>query len=132
MVALVIGAGFVGGAFRPVGPTPSPSPSPTATPSPGQTEVPSPSLPAPISVTADATITTAGPIAMASDGESLWVLAEGGRIDRLDPATELVADTLSFGGKSDQYNGLAWNEAGYGRPTQRPSLSIDSIPRRSR
>lgn len=48
---------------------------------------------------------------MVSDGVSLYVLA-GGRIDRIDPATNAVTGTVSIGLSSDLYNGLAVNAAG--------------------
>src|SRR4051794_38145940 len=118
MVALALGAGFIGGAFRPtIKPSPSPeispSPQPTATarptavPRPGLNTVPQASLSAGLPVVADATIEVTNPLAMVSDGNSLWVLAADGRIDRIDPASASTVDSLTTLPKTDEYDGLA-------------------------
>jgi YVTN family beta-propeller protein len=63
-------------------------------------------------VIADETITTDAPLAMVTDGESLWVLAAGGRIDRIDTGSQSVADSVTFGGATNAYQGLAVNADG--------------------
>ena len=101
LIVVAMAAGFVGGALRPTG-TPSPSPSPTA----------APSLPAAISVPVGATIAIADPLAMASDGELLWVRASGGRFYRIDPDTTAVAASATIDPATDVYVGLAINTDG--------------------
>lgn len=102
IVVVALAAGFVGGALRPV-PTPSPSPTPS----------PPASLPAAISVPVSDTIAVEDPLAMASDGERLWVHASGGRIDRIDPSTAAIATSATIiPGATDVYVGLAINSAG--------------------
>jgi streptogramin lyase len=105
LVVLAMAIGFVGGGFRPAV-TPSPSPSPTPAATTGSSGVPSQSWPAPISVIADATVAVQSPLAMVSDGEFLWVLAPG-RIDRIDPGTNAVTDSVTIGPTTDLYNGIS-------------------------
>ena len=100
MLVLAMAVGFVGGGFRSAV-TPSPSPSPTAVPSP------SPLPPAAISVVAEATIDVSGAIAMVSDSQHLWVMAAGGRMDRIDAGTASVTNSATFGPPTDLYNGLS-------------------------
>jgi len=104
IVVVAMAAGFVGGALRPTAtPSPSPSPDPSASQS---------TLPAAIPVIAETTVATQDPIALASDGEFLWVLAAGGRIDRIDPATAAVTASATIGPPIDLYKDLAVNNAG--------------------
>jgi streptogramin lyase len=110
LVVLALGAGFAGGAFSPRA-TPTPSPSPTQAPTAKPTAVASPILPAPIPVVADASVEVIGPIAMVTDGTSIWVLGAG-RIDQIDALTNSITDSVTFGPEADLYNGLAWNGAG--------------------
>ena len=116
ILAVVLGAGVIGGGSN-VTPSPSPSPSPsplrsTAGARPPLNTLTQPTLPAATSIVADATIDMTEPMAMVSDGDSLWVLAVDGRIDRIDPATNSVVDSLAtLGPNTDEYQGLALHDA---------------------
>jgi streptogramin lyase len=109
MVVLAMAIGIVGGgAFGPTAtPSPSPIPSPTPVVSAAPTLAPPPSPPAAISVVAEATIDVSAAIAMVSDGQHLWVLAAGGRMDRIDAGTASVTKSAIFGPPTDLYNGLS-------------------------
>lgn len=68
-------------------------------------------LPTPTTIGTEASVPVSGSLAMVSDGVSIYVLA-GGRIDRIDPATNTVSGSVIIGPSSDLYNGLAVNAAG--------------------
>ena len=105
LIVLAMAFSFIGGGFRAT-PTPSPSPSPTpVVPTTAPTLAPSP--PAAISVVAEATIDVSAAIAMVSDSHHLWVLAAGGRMDRIDADTASVTKSATFGPPTDLYNGLS-------------------------
>jgi len=116
VVVLTMAIGFVGGGEGIPTPsaTPSPSASPTSAPSatrPALITVPQQTFPA-IPVIADSIIDVSSPWAMVSDNASVWVLAGDGRIDRIDPATDSVVESLAgLGAKTDEYDGLAVNDA---------------------
>jgi virginiamycin B lyase len=46
------------------------------------------------------------PIALAFDGDELWILTETGALVRIDTATNIASAPIQLGGTSDLYNGL--------------------------
>jgi streptogramin lyase len=64
-------------------------------------------------------------------GQELWVMAPG-RVDRLDPDTNTVVDSLTIGATSDLYNGVAANAAGVWATNSTTSLldRVDPVTRK--
>jgi YVTN family beta-propeller protein len=123
-VALGVGLGAGAGWFAATPPsTPSPTPS-SASPSPGPSFaiISSAPWPAATLVTVEATIEVDKPIGMASDGEALWVLTEGGQLVRIDPTTNTVSDTVGLDGAPYLYNGIAADASGVWATRWSPGL----------
>jgi streptogramin lyase len=113
VVALGAGWGLVGGWFvAPAPPSPSPSLAPSPSPSLSYEVVESPPEPAPISITPEAVVAVTKPIAMAFDGEALWVLTETGGLVRIDPATNSASAPIQLGEPSALYAGVAADASG--------------------
>lgn len=107
-LVLAIAAGLVGGGLHEGRP---PTPTTNVTPPPSPSSSPSPIGPAPISVAVEATIAIQEPIALSAADLTLWVLSSG-RIDRIDPITNVVTGSVTLGSASDLYNGGAANASG--------------------
>jgi len=108
LVALLAAVGlFVGGRRLAVVPIPRATP----TVAPTTSAVGSAALPAAIHVTPEFTIPVQGVQDIVSSGQAIWVMAPG-RVDRLDPGSNTVADAVTIGATSDLYNGVAANAAG--------------------
>ena len=112
LVIIAAGLALGPGGGQEVVPSQPASPSPTIeprspSPSPPFAVIASPSAPDPTLVEAEASVAVDRPFAMTWDGEALWVLAEDGRLVRIDPATNDVTDTVPLGGASELYNGLS-------------------------
>jgi DNA-binding beta-propeller fold protein YncE len=86
-----------------------PSPSPSLSPSPSPSEVP---FPSPILVSPIATIPVTGAMALATDGSSVWLFTNDGKLVRIDPATNKIGATVTLPSTTDAYQSLAGDPAG--------------------
>jgi YVTN family beta-propeller protein len=113
-VALVVATMFGAGLFGQAGPIygPSPSASPSASSTPTASQSPPGSGPPPIVVAPQATIAIQKPLALASDGRALWALTDESKIVRIDPTTNSIAATSTFGPAGDLWQGLAASSNG--------------------
>lgn len=107
LIALLAAVGLLGGGVRPAV---APLPGATPTFNPTASSSGSSALPAAISVTPDDTIPVQGVQDIVAGGQSIWALAPG-RLDRIDPGPDTVADSVPIGSTSDLYNGIAANAA---------------------
>ena len=117
------------------GPSASASPSPSAVPSPSASH--GPSLPPPVTVAPIATIPVAAPIALASDGTTIWLFTADNHLLRIDPQTNAVAASVQLDLASDSFQALAgdrtalwmtdWNKSQVVRFDPRTLRSITSI-----
>jgi streptogramin lyase len=102
-IAVTVGLAFrlnqnVGG-----GPSPTPSSSPPASPTP---------FPSPVVVTPTASIPVTGALALATDGTSIWLLTDAGKVARIDPLTNTISASVSLSPPTDAYQSLAGDGAG--------------------
>lgn len=117
-IAVVVGAGLVlrlGG--EEVG---APSVSPEATPS-GASASPSasagppsgpPTLPPAAPVTPQAVIPVTQPVAIASDGTTVWLFTATGTVERIDPTTNTVAASVQVPSATNALQAMAGNASG--------------------
>ncbi len=90
--------GIVG---QPSLPTPSASPSASAAP-----------FPSPVVVPPTATIPVTGTVALATDGTSIWLFTNDGKLVRIDPQTNSIAASVKLSSTTDAYQSLAGDRAG--------------------
>ncbi|MEO6207401.1 MAG: hypothetical protein ABIP77_05560 [Candidatus Limnocylindrales bacterium] len=96
------------------GPTPSPLSSPSITPGPPSPSVSASRVPFPAAVIVEptATIPISGPIAMATDGVSLWLFTTAGYLVRIDPRTNTIAATVRLDLATSDFQSLAGDATG--------------------
>lgn len=116
VVVVAIGTGLVARPRDNVGggPTPIAFPSPSISSSP-RSESPSPSLvPFPPAVVVEPTVAipVTGPVAMATDGTSIWLFTSAGELVRIDPRTNKVAATVQLGVATSDLQSLAGDATG--------------------
>ena len=109
IVAVAIGASLLPRAPSGSGGHPSASPDPSPSP-PASTRLPS--LPPAVTVEPVAAITVDAPIALASDGTTLWLFTANGDLVRIDPQTNSVAASVRLDLTTDEFQGIAGNESG--------------------
>jgi len=107
LLVAVLAFGALGGGL---GMTPSPSPTPSATPVPPSSPSPPAIVPGPITPTAS--IPADQPMALASDGTSVWILTATGLVQRIDPATNKLGAAISTGATTDAYQGISADRSG--------------------
>jgi streptogramin lyase len=84
----------------------SPSPSPSPSPSIG------PSFPPAVSVVPIATIPVDAPMALGSDGTTIWLFTANSELVRIDSQTNTVTATAKVDLTTDDFQGLAGDDAG--------------------
>ncbi len=98
------------------GPSPSvPAPSPSASPLASGRPSPSPSVtpfPSPVVVAPTAAIPVTGGLSLATDGTSIWLLAPGGKLMRIDPATNTVTASVTLTPGGNAYQSLDGDRVG--------------------
>jgi len=114
-LTLTVVAGLV---FRPGqnigGPTQEPIASPPASSSPGPSSSPASTapFPSPVLVTPIATIPMTGTMALATDGSTVWLYTNDGKLVRIDPATNTIGASVTLSSVTDAYQSLAGDRAG--------------------
>jgi hypothetical protein len=116
VIVIAIGTGLV---IRPGGSTVGgPTPSPIATPSfsaaPAGPSASASAVPFPSAVAVEpiAAIPVTGPVAMATDGTSIWLFTTDGHLVRIDPRTNKVAVTTQLSLSSSDFQSLAGDATG--------------------
>jgi streptogramin lyase len=108
VAGLVFGTGLLGQAGPTIRPGPSaPSPSPSTSAPPSQPPADSGPPPVTVAPTASISIQTPMALALAPDGRALWVLTEDSKLARIDPVTNTITSSGSFGPPNEQWQGLA-------------------------
>ncbi|MBI3745478.1 MAG: hypothetical protein HY264_02920 [Chloroflexi bacterium] len=108
LLVVATAAGLAGGALRP---TSTASPDATAKPIPTPAASSGAALPSPLALAPAVRVPVQGPIAIVATDDAVWVLASG-RLDRIDPVTNVVVASVPLGSAADLYNGLAAGPGG--------------------
>lgn len=112
VVVVAIGAGLLP---RSPGGTvggPSSSPSPSASPVPSASASDAPSFPPAVTVQPIATIAVDAPIALASDGTTVWLFTSDNHLLRIDPQTNTVAASVLLEIPRTSFQAIAGDETG--------------------
>jgi len=109
IVAVAIGAGLL--PRSPIDNGGGPSPSPVVSPSPSPS-FGGPSFPPAVTVEPTASIPVEAPLALASDGTTIWLFTANGDLLRIDPKTNSIAASVKLDLTPDEFQGLAGNDSG--------------------